>query len=162
MKLIHYLTVAAFLLMNFNVKADELISIYLSNSDNSPVRVETADVSSIKFNKTMMFVDTNDGQSISYSFSEISKIVFDGGEASIEAIDAKTVAVNVFPNPVKDKLIIEGADELSGSEVFIYSMTGVLCAQCSQWNGEAIDVSGFNAGVYFVKINSITLKFIKQ
>jgi hypothetical protein len=41
-------------------------------------------------------------------------------------------------------------------------MTGVLVNKLSQWNGEAIDASNLSSGVYFIKTNSTTLKFIKQ
>ena len=162
MKLKYCLLIVVFLLTNFNLSADEFISIFLSNSDNSPVRVEVSAISSIKFNKTVMFVGDNDGLYKEYSFSDIRKIVFEGDDTSIETIDANASKINVYPNPVKDDLLIEGVNDILESDVCIYSLMGVLVAQYSQWNGEKIDVSNLNAGVYLVKINSTTLKFVKQ
>lgn len=162
MKLKYCLIFVMFLLINSNARADEYISIFLSNSDNSPVRVNLSEISSLKFNKTVLFVGDNDGLFKEYNFSDIRKITFEGGTTSIETIDAATTKANVYPNPAKNMLFIEASDDMHDSDVYIYSMTGVLMTQCEQWNGEMIDISNLNAGVYFVKINSLTLKFVKQ
>ncbi len=162
MKLKNCLLIAAFLFTSLNVSADELISIFFSNSENSPVRVELDDISSIKFNKTVLFVGDKDGVYTEYSFSDIRKIVFEKDETSIESISVNASKIDVYPNPVNNNLTIEGVNELPETDVLIYSLTGTLVAQYSQWNGKKIDVSHLAAGIYFVKMNSTTLKFVKQ
>lgn len=162
MKLKNCLLIAAFLFTGLNVSADELISIFLSNSENSPVKVEIDDVSSIKFNKTALFVGDKEGVYTEYSLSDIKKIVFEKDETSIESINVNASKIDVYPNPVKNGLTIEGVNEFPETDVLIFSLTGTLVARHSQWNGEKIDVSHLAAGIYFVKINSTTLKFVKQ
>lgn len=158
MKLRFCLIVGLLLLTNSYTKADELISIYLNNSDLSPVRIDVSSISSIKFKKTKFVVSDYDNTSNDFYFSDVIKITFnEEGGASVETVNAQTTSI--YPNPVKDNLIIQNVTD---SDICIYSITGVLVAQYSQWNGESIDVSHLCPGIYFVNTNSTTLKFVKQ
>lgn len=160
MKLRFCLIIGLLLLTSHFAKADELISIYLSNSEHSPVRIDVANISTIKFKSTKIVVNKIDNTSSDFYFSDIKKITFNEEGTSIETHNA--TSTSIFPNPVNDKLIIQNAESIYGSDIYIYSMTGVLVNKFSQWNGEAIDASHLSSGVYFIKTNSTTLKFIKQ
>lgn len=160
MKLRFCLIIGLLLFTSQFAKADELISIYLSNSEYSPVRIDVANISTIKFKSTKIVVNKIDNTSSDFYFSDIKKITFNEEGTSIETYDASTVSI--FPNPVKDNLIIQNAESIYGSDIYIYSMTGVLVNKLSQWNGEVIDATHLSSGVYFIKTNSTTLKFIKQ
>ena len=107
-----------------------------------------------------MVVNNNDNTSNDFYFSDIIKITFNEQGTSIETVNASSASI--FPNPVKDNLIIQNAEKIYGSDIYIYSMTGVLVEKYSQWNGESINVSDLAPGVYFVNSNSTTLKFVKQ
>ena len=161
MKLRFCLIIGLLLFTSHYAKADELLSIYMSNSEHSPVRIDVANIATIKFKSTKIVVNKIDNTSSDFYFSDIKKITFnEEGTTSIETQNASTASI--FPNPVKDNLIIQNAESIYGSDIYIYSMTGVLINKLSQWNGEAIDTSHLSSGVYFVKTNSTTLKFIKQ
>ena len=161
MKFKFCLIISLLLLTNFNAKADELISIYLNNSDLSPVRIDISTISTIKFKSTKIVVNSNDNTSSDFYFSDIVKVTFnEEGGLSIETANIQTSSI--YPNPVKDNLTIQNAGDLVGSDIRIYSTTGQLVASHSQWNGESIDVSHLCPGVYFVNTNSTTLKFVKQ
>ena len=160
MKLRFCLIIGLFLLTGSYLKADELISIYLNNSDLSPVRIDVSNISTIKFKTTKLVVNNNDNTSNDFYFSDIIKITFNEQGTSIETVNASSASI--FPNPVKDNLIIQNAEKIYGSDIYIYSMTGVLVEKYSQWNGESINLSDLAPGVYFVNSNSTTLKFIKQ
>ncbi|MBO7286740.1 MAG: T9SS type A sorting domain-containing protein [Bacteroidales bacterium] len=160
MKLRFCLIIGLFLLTGSYLKADELISIYLNNSDLSPVRIDVSNISTIKFKTTKLVVNNNDNTSNDFYFSDIIKITFNEQGTSIETVNASSASI--FPNPVKDNLIIQNAEKIYGSDIYIYSMTGVLVEKYSQWNGESINVSDLAPGVYFVNSNSTTLKFVKQ
>ena len=160
MKLRFCLIIGLFLLTGSYLKADELISIYLNNSDLSPVRIDVSNISTIKFKTTKLVVNNNDNTSNDFYFSDIIKITFNEQGTSIETVNASSASI--FPNPVKDTLIIQNAEKIYGSDIYIYSMTGVLVEKYSQWNGESINVSDLAPGVYFVNSNSTTLKFVKQ
>ena len=148
------------LLTSSYTKADELISIYLNNSDSSPVRIDVSTISSIKFKTTKLIVTDDDENSRDFYFSDVIKITFNEDGASIETANASNI--NIYPNPVKDNLVINNAEMIYGSDICIYTTTGVLVEKHSQWNGENIDVSHLCPGVYFVNTNSTILKFVKQ
>ena len=161
MKLRFCLIISLLLLASSYAKADELLSIYLSNSDLSPVRIDVSTISTIKFKTKRMIVTNKDNTSSGFYFSDIVKITFnENGETSIETTDTQTSSI--YPNPVKDNLNIRNAENMYGNDVCIYSITGVLVSKYSQWNGEDIDISHLSPGIYFINTNSTTLKFVKQ
>ena len=160
MKLKFCLIVGLLLLTSSYTKADELISIYLNNSDLSPVRIEVSAISTIKFKTTKLVVTNHDNISNDFYFSDVIKIAFNEEGTSITTPNASTASIS--PNPVKDNLMIQDAEKMYGSDICIYSVTGTLVSKHSQWNGESIDVSHLSPGIYFVNTNSTTLKFVKK
>lgn len=73
--------------------------------------------------------------------------------------------ISISPVPVNDKLFINHSRSLSGSNITIYDVAGRLVSSEKLLNN-AIDVSGLNTGVYFLKLNinnqSKDFKFIKK
>ena len=148
MKLRFCLIVSLLLLTSHYAKADELISIYQSNSDLSPVRIDVSNISTIKFKTTKIVINQKDNTSSDFYFSDITKITFnEDGTSIVESKDTSKASIN--PNPVKDVLTINNADAIYGNDICIYSVTGML-------------VANLNPGVYFINTNSTTLKFVKQ
>ncbi len=160
MKLRFCLIIGLLLLTSSYAKADELISIYLNNTDHSPVRIDISTISTIKFKTKKMIVTNDDNITNDFYFSDIVKITFNEDGTYIETQNASTASIH--PNPAKDNVTIQNAEKMYGSDVCIYSITGVLVSRLPQWNGEAIDVSHLSPGVYFINSNSTTLKFVKQ
>jgi hypothetical protein len=160
MKLRFCLIIGLLLLTSSFAKADELISIYLNNTDLSPVRIDISTISTIKFKTKKLVVKNNDNSTNDFYFSDIVKITFNEEGASIETHDVATARIN--PNPAKDIVTIQNAEQMYGSDVCIYSITGMLIDKLPQWNGESIDVSNLSPGIYFINSNSTTLKFVKQ
>ena len=78
---------------------------------------------------------------------------------SLDDIDISSFMI--YPNPTTDALCING---LKKSEtVEIYSINGQqLFTKTIDTNTNKIDVSKLSVGVYFLKINSESIKFIKQ
>ena len=160
MKLRFCLIIGLLLLTSSFAKADELISIYLNNTDLSPVRIDISTISTIKFKTKKLVVKNNDNSTNDFYFSDIVKITFNEEGTSIETQDVSTARIN--PNPAKDIVTIQNAEQMYGSDVCIYSITGMLIDKLPQWNGESIDVSNLSPGIYFINSNSTTLKFVKQ
>jgi hypothetical protein len=80
---------------------------------------------------------------------------------SINAVAADNF--NVYPNPVKNNLIIQGENIHS---VTIYSITGSAAMYVEEGFSEGINVAAIKQGIYFLKIasdNGTTLsKIIKE
>ena len=72
-------------------------------------------------------------------------------------------SVQVYPNPVNDKLYIATEEEVE--DVVVYSITGVIVGQQSTVNGQqtlTIDLSDLKSGIYFVKINTEKGNIVKR
>ena len=85
--------------------------------------------------------------------------------ADDEKIDENNISeVNVYPNPASDKLYVEIESEVD--EVEIYDVYGRQQPIANSQQPTAIDVSGLNSGVYFVRIKTdsgdIVRRFVKK
>jgi hypothetical protein len=70
------------------------------------------------------------------------------------------LSFNLSQNPVQNELEITGLE--TGSQVSIYSVTGVKVLS-QEFNGNSINVSNFNAGLYFLEIPGYSVKkFLKK
>jgi hypothetical protein len=85
--------------------------------------------------------------------------------AGEEKIEENNISeVNVYPNPASDKLYVETESEVD--EVEIYDVYGRQQPIANSQQPTAIDVSGLNSGVYFVRIKTdsgdVVRRFIKK
>lgn len=67
----------------------------------------------------------------------------------------------LYPNPAKDYVNIDIAENVNNNEVIVYDLTGrqVLSQKLSS---NTINVSALPAGIYILKIDNITGKFVKE
>ncbi len=72
-----------------------------------------------------------------------------------QAVQQKII---LFPNPTKDKLTIKNADK--ETKVGLINYLGQLVKETELENGE-IDVKELPGGIYFLRINDLSYKFIK-
>ena len=79
-----------------------------------------------------------------------------------EGIDELTSVLNIYPNPVNDRLVIE--TEATIEEICIYDAFGRLMTKVNETT--TIDVSEYNAGVYIMKVRTdngeIVKRFVKK
>lgn len=88
----------------------------------------------------------------------LGEYIFDGqSTSSINEIDKSSI--KLFPNPANNRLNI---DLLNEAEIEIYSLTGVLMDKFSAKQNHIVDVSAYPSGMYFVKTQNETIKFVKQ
>jgi hypothetical protein len=76
--------------------------------------------------------------------------------ATTSAINEEISNLSVFPNPTENTLTIDG-DYTSAT---IYDLFGKLVLTTDYQN--TIDVSTLSNGIYFIKVDNTTIKFIKQ
>lgn len=102
----------------------------------------------------------NGDKTDTWSYDQILRIRFEGLYTGISDITAAS-ALRIAQNPVGDILRISGYDGAPAS-LAIFSGNGLCMTRISGWNGSDINVSSFAPGLYFVSINSKSLKFIKK
>lgn len=75
-----------------------------------------------------------------------------------------TAEVRILPNPASDKICVEGVAEKTPFEII--NVIGQPVLKATLENKKWIDISGFEKGAYFIKLNSsqgiITRRFIKD
>jgi len=75
----------------------------------------------------------------------------------------KEIAVNFHPNPVHEKLVVNGID--AGTAYKVYSVSGAVLMR-GETQGETLDVSGLSNGIYFLRIHAksgeINYRFVKE
>ena len=82
-------------------------------------------------------------------------------------IEETSNSINIYPNPANDRLYIEAEAEINDVVIYdVYGRAQNLRISESQNLRISINVSGLNAGIYFVKINTnqgeIVKRFIKR
>jgi len=79
--------------------------------------------------------------------------------------DATSVSISIFPNPTKDKLVVQGLTQsLTTSDCRVFSIEGKQCAVNFTENN-SIDVNTLESGVYFLRLEKqegvSTIQFAK-
>lgn len=96
----------------------------------------------------------------SIPLSVIKRIVVDTPNG-VESVKDQSVSFRLRQNPVGDRLEIAGESDGS-ADLTVYSVDGSCRLAVSGWSGDAVDVTMLSPGMYILKINNQTLKFIKR
>lgn len=114
--------------------------------------------------KTFEIVSAQGENPQTFSFADIRFLTFEDGTASGDTTDNRlTVRANPLRlayNPVGEILRINGHDG-ARTTVQIFNVTGTKIFT-SAWQGEDLYVGNLTSGLYFITINSQTIKFIKK
>lgn len=102
--------------------------------------------------------------SVGINYYRLRSVDFDGKESLsniVSVLSSKSGKVQVYPNPVTDKMII--STESNDMETFsIVNLLGQN-VQTGQLNGQKeVNVNELSAGTYFLKVGAETIKFVKR
>ena len=132
------------------------------NPSLTPAQIcETLETTATKLSETK---SNETGSGCVNALLAIESIEENNGTTNIN--DYYNVDLNIYPNPVNDRLYIEA--EVDVEEVAIFDIYGrVQKISAISYQPSVIDVSDLNGGVYFVKINTangntIVKRFIKE
>jgi hypothetical protein len=77
--------------------------------------------------------------------------------------EVEIMNLDVYPNPVVDKLTVTVSDNLAESTLKIYSANGTLISEKNITNVKTtVDFSKLNAGVYLIKVEGKNGSAVKQ
>ncbi len=120
---------------------------------------------------TAMIILSSSGPTpVANSYLYADNLAFSGSVAGIKESKLNAVAVNLFPNPANDKLIISlNNSKAVKGQIEIYDVIGKKAKSLYDVDftkETAIDISELNKGGYFIKVSIpqgvITKKFLKQ
>lgn len=118
-------------------------------------------VQKITFSDDNMLVDLKSGTDNTYNISDIRKIYFGNVTDNNVPETAEQQKILIYPNPASAYLIL--ANLPNNGIISIYAMDGLKVLEKSITNAQdQIDINSLAAGLYVIKVNQSTLKFIKQ
>lgn len=151
-----FLFATAMLFATGTALADNEKMLVNTKTGGSPAEYTLDNVSKIVFGADNFTIVGMDGQSAAYDYEDIREIQFDvKGEPS----DIKRVAEGKLRlSATHQNLFVSGWNQ-GETVASLYRADGTLCRKISRWNGEPINISGLNSGIYILKINKTTFKF---
>ena len=158
--MLRYLQILFFVFVTLSVDAfaqSPTLKVITKSSEISQIKISTQTCITFSENLTQMVVSEN-GSNSSQTFN-VNDI-----EGMVITIDSS----GILPETMCDNLKIsyaEGMLTISGNEVINYSLwniNGVRILMGSNSNVVTLDLSNLTNGVYVVKANSRSLKFIKS
>ena len=81
-------------------------------------------------------------------------------DASLGLIEPETkpFEITLFPNPTREFIYVQNSFGLSSIEKFLYDASGRLLMRTTQ---DSIDLRGFDSGIYFISVPSLSEKRFK-
>jgi hypothetical protein len=151
------------ILVSFALKVDGQTLVIKSN-DGTENNKTLSSLKKFSFENNNLLLSYTDGSTESFSIPAINKLYFESvpvGNYSILS-NSDNAGISVHPNPARNVLYIKNNSD-QHSTLLIYRIDGVLMniSQISSDNN-LVDVSKLNSGLYLLKLNNQTIKFIKQ
>jgi len=148
------LTLVFTTLMSSTLSAENVtVKVIMKNGEENSYTMDAN--SKITYSESEMYLAAEEGN-FTFQIAEIRKVLFEQLDA-IEENPATTLSV--YPNPVKDVVILNNITE--NQEVTVNSVTGSIVMRTVVSSENTIDVSSLKDGVYFVKTNNQIAKVIK-
>lgn len=135
-------------------------SMVVETTNGDLIAENLVSIQNLKFPNRIMVLRKSDSSTRSFSLLTIKKLYF--SPESVNSVESTAIQkIAVYPNPSVDFIRIENAP-VQETNVSIYSVNGtkVLQKMISSADNE-INVSRLQAGLYFIKMNAQTIKFIK-
>ncbi len=150
-------TVLALLLVFSGMLHAQSFQINLKNGEETSYDFDN--IESVVFRNSNVKVYKTSGEEDSYSFFSIQKMMMSTTITSVDNTETES-ALKLYPNPVSDRLTIESNNETGSAHIINMLGKVVETVQLSN-TSTSIDVSHYQAGMYFIVIDSSKYKFIK-
>jgi len=136
--------------------------LFIETHDGIILSKQLESVNSLSFPNHNLVVENIDNTTHSFNLLSLKKIYFDASSVTVE--EEQSLNANkpgLFPNPVSSYITITQLPA-EAQEVQIYSAQGkqLITTQVSATQNQ-IQVEILNPGLYFLRIENQTLKFVK-
>ena len=140
----------------------ETEGLFLSANDkdgNSISKTAITTENVIRFSEDGLGIYKGETLQKTIGYADFSSLSFSNtsGVPQVTASDG----ISLRRNPVEATLEFNGALE-NKTDLSIFDLTGVLRLRIQGWNGESVDASGLTPGLYILKFDNHTIKFIKK
>jgi len=118
-----------------------------------------ADVSRIDFGDEGITVITDADGGQTYTFQAIRTITFNDNTAVTTV--KQDPSMTLYHPQGSDFVYVKGWNGTKSLPVRIYAVNGAMVINLANWNGEPIDISALDAGIYIITLDNQSTKFIK-
>jgi hypothetical protein len=142
------------------VDAQQSLIIKFNDGTNKGTLVSS--LNKITFATGNMLVKKTDTTTDSYVMSTLNRMSF-GIYSAVPELTTSQTELRVYPNPATSYIKLKNYTIDSELHVAVYSVDGTLViSNYLTSNSDRIDVSSLRNGMYLLKVNEKTIKFIKQ
>ena len=156
------LPVALFFLTAIKAMGGDPQLVFVDGNDENNI-VKLADVSRITFGSDGLTVTTD--TDTQFPFTSLKRMVFDHDgaytQSSIADLAADHRQGDILLDVSGQSLSVISLEE-ENTSLEIYTTTGRLASAIKDYRGEAVDISALPSGVYIVRTNLYSSKFIKK
>jgi len=143
-----------------NIQAQSLV---VKTTDGTEKKTELSDLLKFTFSEGKLVFYYTDNTSDSFGLESLSGLYFGevstGTETTLD--DSESAAISVYPNPVRDVIYIKNVPQ-DVSTVKIYRADGgLVCVKQLGSSGSQVNVSNLSFGLYILKTNNQSCKFVK-
>lgn len=160
MKKRHLASLAVLILVLLNIDSGKAQSLVITQKDGTTTS-GLLNASKISFSGSNLIFATSNSVSFPFSISELRKITFTTNSSSISNENGAASALKVYPNPARDFIQLAGLPA-GGILVQIVRIDGSLVFSGAVEASASIEIASLASGVYIVKANGQTSKFIKR
>ena len=150
--------IAALMGANLTIDAQTKMVVQTSGGDTE---FSISELSKITFADNKLNVNMMNNYNSHFALSTVEKIVFQNTSNSIDnnSVDEMAKHAVYFKN---GSLCVNNWNHADITNVMIYSMSGQMVESIKQWNGQPINLDRLTNGIYIIRLNDETYKFIKQ
>lgn len=138
------------------------VTVTVVKTDNTTATMTLDESGELYFNSDRLEIleSTLTGNTSSWAIDDVRRVLFDGSFEAIAPTISGSGSIALYPNPTSGKFKLDGI----GTEpqtVVVYSATGAKRMELTAIEGDEIDVTSLQAGIYFVRTQNHTLKLMK-
>lgn len=132
--------------------------IVTSTPDGSATEFNLKDVKSLTFAPGNMMVNQWANESNTFMLKNVESIKFQGDPSSVNEVAQDTEALHIVCEG--NLLNVLGWTQGQAANVAVYNLSGQTLISLPCWNGDPIDMVVAPRGIYIIKINNKSYKFI--
>lgn len=157
-KMLFLILFLIFLAGEQSLKAQSLVVRLQDGTENTEL---LSTVRKLSFTASELLLAFKSGSTDEYGLSTIQKLYFDTGTSTAGNIPAGEKTLTVFPNPAGHSITIGNFGQLKGTLSIYRSDGALMLVQEILSEMETLDISSFQSGLYFIRANGRSAKFIR-
>ena len=152
------LTLAAISLLAASpAMADQKLVVTDSSSETTVASYQLSDISKLSFADGNLVVSLTGDKTEQVALTTSLVLKFDGGTSAISQVGGTDTDVHV----AYDGNMLS-ATGVKGANAAVYTIGGQKAVALSSWDGSPVSTAALASGVYILKVNNKSFKFIKK